>query len=969
MATLHTDFTTQVIDENKISALNKKVISYLDQVKQGACIDDLLAEESDWQVFFLLSELRTGLVSWYDFGENSSVLEVGAGFGTVTEMLCRKCHHVTATEQSLYRAKVMADRLCKYDNLDVYVGDIKDIQFDKQFDYIIVASLLERMGRGTADRQSYVDYIHSVTKFLKLDGKLLIAVDNRFGLRYICGEVDPNTGVAFGSLNQSTPILSEKNVKRSFSKNELQEIIDAAGFTKSKFYYPLPDYKLPQLIYTDSHLPEKNLRERLIPYYRRSDTLVASEKDLYDEVIAGGAFPFMANSFVVEATVDGELGDVTYAAISTDRGHGRSFATVITSDESGMESNVNKMPLYDEGKQSAAGLIDSVRDLEAHSIPVVEHSLNADGTITMPYIKSDTLSNYIKKVMPTNVDKFLSIVDRIWDYILRSSEEVGADDNRLIDHLVEIGKGTREELLSKDFGPILKRAYMELIPLNCFYDEVTEEFIYFDQEFVRGNYPAKYVLFRAIHYIYCFTKGAENYYPKAKLLEKYGMTDTWDYYLAEEQEFINVVRNHDRYKQFYKWTEIDGKRIYENAKRLESMEERMANYLVSDQMKQIWNVELEMLDEIDRICRENDLTYFLVHGSLLGAVRHKGFIPWDDDLDIALPRTDYDKLRQLLITELKSPLEALDYHNARSDFRGGIMRIRNAATTGIQKSEFGHEGNHGIWIDILPLDVCPEDESKSMEKSKRVRHIHRLFQAKIYGKEFVKKYADMSVLTWQWYKFVSFFFSFNSLAKKLDAAMTMHSDIESQDVAFYTGSFKHKRLSASDFSETVYLDFAGRKVPAPKGYESYMFKTLGKDYMKYPPEEQRKPNHTGIFDPKRPYTDYEKELTGMFDGAKGKKIVLFGSGLMFEDYMQKYGNRFRPAYLLDNDENKWGRRRMGIEICPPGKLDELNKDKIHLIICSYYYREISKQLEEMGYRDYKIYVQKLEWIIKTENEK
>lgn len=107
---------------------------------------------------------------------------------------------------------------------------------------------------------------------------------------------------------------------------------------------------------------------------------------------------------------------------------------------------------------------------------------------------------------------------------------------------------------------------MELIPLNCFYNPDTKEFLYFDQEFVR-----------------------------------------------------------------------------ENVKHLSTEEEVIADYKISDKMKKIWKIELAMLEEVERICKEHGLTWFMVHGSLLGAVRHKGFIPWDDDIDIAMPRKDYNK--------------------------------------------------------------------------------------------------------------------------------------------------------------------------------------------------------------------------------------------------------------------------------------------------------------------------------------
>ncbi len=103
-----------------------------------------------------------------------------------------------------------------------------------------------------------------------------------------------------------------------------------------------------------------------------------------------------------------------------------------------------------------------------------------------------------------------------------------------------------------------------------------------------------------------------------------------------------------------------------------------------------------------------------------------------------------------------------------------------------------------------------------------------------------------------------------------------------------------------------------------------------------------------------------------FEDAKGKQIILFGSGMMFEDYMKKYGDKYHPAFLVDNDENKWGRCRMGLEIRKPEAIHAVPAEKRHLIICSFYYREIAEQLQQMGIPDYKVYVQNPEWIIRTE---
>lgn len=575
MAVLHTEFANQVVDENKIPVIDRKIYSYIERYGDIP-YDKVIAGEPEWQVFYQLSELRTGIVSWYDFKPDASVLEIGGGFGTLTGCLCRKCSHVTVTERSLYRAQAMAKRYEGTGHLDIYAGEATEIVFPELFDYICVIGLLERMGGGSTDKKPYADYLQFWLKRLKPDGKILFAVENRFGLRYFCGAAEPHTGRAFDGINH----YRQGTSGYSFSRKEIEEIVRKAGFAHYKFYYPLPDYKLPQLVYTDEYLPERNLKERLLPYYRRSDTLVAAEEDLYDDIISNGVFPFFANSFFLECRTQGQPGRVSYAAVSTDRGEARSFATTI-----GVDGKVCKEPLYQEGRVWARKLYENTADLKNHGIPVVEHTLLPGDVLELPFISWPTLSNYIKEIMGTDQERFLKIIDQIYAYILQSSEQAPEEENALLQRGGLSPEGGTGEAGGKDipageagasgksplhFGPILKKAYMELIPLNCFYDNASDSFLYFDQEFVRENYPARYVLFRAIHYIYCFTPNAERYYPRQKLIEKYEMEDTWEIYMREEMRFLDEVRNREQYSQFYRWTRVDRGRILENARRLEA---------------------------------------------------------------------------------------------------------------------------------------------------------------------------------------------------------------------------------------------------------------------------------------------------------------------------------------------------------------------------------------------------------------
>lgn len=572
MAVLYTDFYKDT-GNSKISDTDMAVHGYVfsEEVQD---YEKVLRDEGRFPVYLALSELRRGLFNWYDFRRDARLLEIGGGYGALTGLFCEKTSEVVVTERSLYRAQIMEKRYEDVDNLSIYAGDIMEMEFDEGFDYIILTGILERAGRGTFDKETYAGYLRALRKFLKPGGILLAAVDNRYGLRYFAGMKNIHTGKVFDSIRR----YPEGNRgAHSFTRKEIDQIWELAGYGTKKVYYPLPDYRLPQLIYTDQYLPENNLRERLIPYYPDHVSMLFNENILYDDLVENDVFPFFANSFLVEALYENNtygtavsgsgLGRAVYAAVSTDRGKERSFATVIYEDDS-----VAKIPLYKEGEESVRKLCEGTEDIAAHRLKTVP--LSVDGNrITMPFIQAPMLSNYIKDKIAQHPGEVKAIVEQLWQNILRSSEETDASENTLM----------TEETKDLPWGPVLQKVYMELIPLNCFYRE--GEFIYFDQEFVREKYPAKYALFRAVHYIYCFTERAEQYIPLGYFQDKYEMKELWQIFQKEENRFLDEVRRREAHRAFYGWAYPDKVRMQQNVNRLNSAAPSVKVYQLQENAK------------------------------------------------------------------------------------------------------------------------------------------------------------------------------------------------------------------------------------------------------------------------------------------------------------------------------------------------------------------------------------------------
>ncbi|MBE6105129.1 phosphorylcholine transferase LicD [Anaerovibrio lipolyticus] len=134
-------------------------------------------------------------------------------------------------------------------------------------------------------------------------------------------------------------------------------------------------------------------------------------------------------------------------------------------------------------------------------------------------------------------------------------------------------------------------------------------------------------------------------------------------------------------------------------------------FLVTSNRKKVWNKLMEILVEIDRICQKNSIKYFAEGGTLIGAARHRGFIPWDDDIDITMLRPDYEKFKLVAPQELAAPFALLTAYNSDSIFT--IGKLMNLETAAIEYMEATH--HQGIFIDIWPFDDVPDGSQRCGE--------------------------------------------------------------------------------------------------------------------------------------------------------------------------------------------------------------------------------------------------------------
>lgn len=270
-------------------------------------------------------------------------------------------------------------------------------------------------------------------------------------------------------------------------------------------------------------------------------------------------------------------------------------------------------------------------------------------------------------------------------------------------------------------------------------------------------------------------------------------------------------------------------------------------------------VELDMLDEFIAICDKSNLKYFLAGGSCLGALRHQGFIPWDDDIDVAMPRSDYDEFIRIAQDNLPSHL-FLQCAETEPDFRTEFAKIRNSDTTFIEKTAKNLKINHGIYVDIFPIDGLPK--SKAARKRIKLRQaIDRNFLGKDYcwGEDYIVPFKS---------KIKSFIVKILRLGKtpqkvllKLQNIYRKYKYEDCEYVICHGGAWGDREIHLrSRFGNGIKAIFEGREVVVPEYADEYLQDTYG-DWRQLPPEEERVGHHYHeIIDTKKSYKCYMGEL-------------------------------------------------------------------------------------------------------------
>lgn len=439
--------------------------------------------------FHNFTNARENLINWYPFSSDASVLEIGAGMGALTGLLCDKCKSVMSVEQSEKRAQIIRERHKDKKNLYVYTDDIYEHDFSDKFDYILLIGVLEYVGINATEGNPYLKLLKKIRSLLKPQGKLLLAIENQYGLKYWCGAAEDHTSIPFDGIsgynNRYETGRYQKSGIKTFSRKMLQDMLEQSGFDHNKWYYPLPDYKFPMAVFSDEYIPTSTDIEAIKFTYPMESVLVANEKEVYKDIVSNGVFPFFANSFFVEATFnDNPLCEVDYTSLKRDY---RDEYRLITSV---CGKKVRKEPAVLFAVPHFKSLERNLSILKENDILCLEYEHKKDNLLEQEYCKKER-------------------ADVVFCRMIRGGDY--GDAKKLLEQYLQDIRKTSEVYMSSDCNAlglktinfnhekeILRQSLTDMSFCNSFYD--AGKLVYFDQEWIYPDVPVEFLLYRTIRY-------------------------------------------------------------------------------------------------------------------------------------------------------------------------------------------------------------------------------------------------------------------------------------------------------------------------------------------------------------------------------------------------------------------------------------------------------------------------------------
>ena len=451
-------------------------------------------------VFFYTTEIRENIINWYPFKKNASIIEIGAGLGTITGSLCKNAKKVVAVEGSKRRAEIIASRHRNEKNLEIYCANFKDIKFQEKFDYIVLIGVFEYSKIFYNTTKPFDDFLNDMKKILNPKGKILIAIENRYGIKYWAGLSEDHFREKFISLEG----YDNNNGAQTFGKEELINLFKRNNLNAYKFYYVFPDYKLPKIIYTDNYIPKSSDVTNLVSYNYYNDKYNFSAQKTLQGIIDNKMSDFFANSFFIEISKEPQdLSNVYYVKFQNERSNDYKTMTLI-------ENNIiKKYPLNNKSEKHLKNLAKTHRILLKNGIACSK--VFSDHSIE--YIKGNLLSEVVRNyILSKDYDKAVNEIYRFIDYLISITKKTKIT-NPYIEDIKNIWS----------IANTLPLGLFDIHPDNIILND--NKYIFIDQEWsTNKQLPIEYNIYITLNVLYYNFPELNKKITLYELFEKYDLT-------------------------------------------------------------------------------------------------------------------------------------------------------------------------------------------------------------------------------------------------------------------------------------------------------------------------------------------------------------------------------------------------------------------------------------------------------------
>lgn len=444
----------------------------------------------------MTKNVSLGLISWYSYRNNSKIL-----------LIPTKEKNIDAWN----------DAISYFETLDVSVNVVDDESIDnvldsndEKYDYIISVGCLE-------ETDAPIMLLNKLFLRLTEDGVALIGCYNKLGMGNFC-EGRKIRDVLLGRNSSEN--------RKYYSKFEIEQFAKTSEFGKCECYAILPGFEKTQILLADGYMPNEYIMDRFDKYADNSLNALFDKYDILEDLLNNDLFYKMNDQYLLEFRKVEHGKIYNQVTVSAERDKSRAYATLIA------DKKVIKKAIYKEGMDRLKLMNANHQYLKTRGINVVTEKIEKD-YIEMPYIEGISLVVYLQELIKQDLEKFFSTLDWYRELVFSSSE------------IVE----------TTEFGPILRKGLLDLVPLNILCKD--GNFVVIDQEYSEDNYPANAIFFRGLCCVYSGRRDLDEIYRFDDLLSRYGLLEKrieWDNFALDFLEKVGVSHYYLKREELMKTT-------------------------------------------------------------------------------------------------------------------------------------------------------------------------------------------------------------------------------------------------------------------------------------------------------------------------------------------------------------------------------------------------------------------------------